>query len=122
MLSLPVAMAMAIARLCPLAGSDRFVFLPLCLCRADVDYQILAKGARNPFRSVINPKTGDIIFGDVGSAVWEVRLPIETLVGMFSQTHCWSERHGVPDSHTCEMAFCSVLTSLSFHGVYRRST
>lgn len=51
-----------------------------------MDYQILAKGARNPFRSVINPKTGDIIFGDVGSAVWEVRVPTDTLIGMFSQT------------------------------------
>merc|ERR1711988_767250 len=35
------------------------------------EYKLLSKGARNPFRNTIHPVTGDIYFGDVGSAVWE---------------------------------------------------
>ncbi len=38
-----------------------------------VDYVQIAKGARNPFRSTVDPKNGDVYFGDVGSSVWEVR-------------------------------------------------
>lgn len=38
-----------------------------------VDFVQIAKGARNPFRSTVDPKSGDIYFGDVGSSVWEVR-------------------------------------------------
>jgi len=36
-----------------------------------VDFVQISKGARNPFRSVVDPKNGDLYFGDVGSSVWE---------------------------------------------------
>ena len=35
------------------------------------DYTVLSRGARNPFRNTVDPKTGDVYFGDVGSSVWE---------------------------------------------------
>jgi hypothetical protein len=37
-----------------------------------VDYVYISKGARNPFRSTVDPFNGDVYFGDVGSSVWEV--------------------------------------------------
>ncbi|KAM3567793.1 hypothetical protein VYU27_010069, partial [Nannochloropsis oceanica] len=43
----------------------------------NTDYTVLSRGARNPFRNTVDPKTGDVYFGDVGSSVWEEinRLP-----------------------------------------------
>jgi hypothetical protein len=39
----------------------------------DVDYKLVSKGSRNPYRSAVHPKTGEVYYGDVGSSVWEVR-------------------------------------------------
>jgi len=35
------------------------------------DYEIVARGARNPFRMAYNPNNGDLYFGDVGSSLFE---------------------------------------------------
>jgi len=36
-----------------------------------VDFAQIGKGVRNPFRVTVDPKNGDVYFGDVGSSVWE---------------------------------------------------
>lgn len=40
----------------------------------DTDYDIWAKGLRNPFRLDTDKETGDIYIGDVGHITVEVRL------------------------------------------------
>ncbi|CAM9366498.1 unnamed protein product, partial [Phaeothamnion confervicola] len=37
----------------------------------NTDYNIVAKGLRQPYVNAVNPWTGDVLIGDVGSKIWE---------------------------------------------------
>ncbi|CAM9113240.1 unnamed protein product, partial [Phaeothamnion confervicola] len=37
----------------------------------NTDYNIVAKGLRQPYVNTVNPWTGDVLIGDVGSKLWE---------------------------------------------------
>ena len=98
--------------------------------RSDARPEILHLGLRNPFRSSIDPATGDLWIGDVGQNAWEEvdTAPAEARGLDFGWRrweglHCYDPATGCdPDGVTMPVAEyghgagCSVIGGVVYHG------